>query len=235
MKNDRKKNISDKIYSKTTINNMQSKVNLLGINSKINTIDMLNIRLFATIITFFVLLYFLDFGYIIAPILSFLVYISFVPIFIDTKIEKRRKVIEKDASYFFEILALSLEAGRNIRSAIEITAYSVDSELSDEFKKVVTDVNYGKDLNDALNDLKYRIPSDTVNNIILNIREANIFGNNIVQTVFNQIDYIRDKRVLEAKAYISKMPIKISIVSVLFFIPLLLLILLGPMIIKLLL
>ena len=68
----------------------------------------------------------------------------------------------------------------------------------------------------------------------LNIKEANIFGNDIVHTVFEEVDYIRQKRVLEAKARINKMPVKISVVSVIFFIPLLFLILLSPIIIKLL-
>ena len=89
-------------------------------------------------------------------------------------------------------------------------------------------------LNDALQELKFRIPSDTINNIILNIKEANIFGNNIIETMFSQIDYIREKRILEQKALISKMPVKISIVSVIFFIPLLMLVLLAPMLINML-
>ena len=38
-----------------------------------------------------------------------------------------------------------------------------------EFKKLLSYISFGKDLNDALEDLKYRIPSDTINNIILNI------------------------------------------------------------------
>ena len=158
----------------------------------------------------------------------------FFPIVVDTKIEKRRKILEKDSLYFFEILVLSLEAGRNIKNAIEVTTMNIDSELSDEFKKVIKDVNFGKDLDTALEELKYRIPSDTVNNIILNIRQSNMFGNNIIETVYSQIAYIREKRLLETKAFISKIPIKISVVSVVFFIPLLLLLLLGPLIIDLL-
>ena len=163
-----------------------------------------------------------------------MVYQLFFPIVVDTKIEKRRKILEKDSLYFFEILVLSLEAGRNIKNAIEVTTMNIDSELSDEFKKVIKDVNFGKDLDTALEELKYRIPSDTVNNIILNIRQSNMFGNNIIETVYSQIAYIREKRLLETKAFISKIPIKISVVSVVFFIPLLLLLLLGPLIIDLL-
>ena len=95
-------------------------------------------------------------------------------------------------------------------------------------------MNFGKSLNDALNDLRKRIPSDNINNIILNIKETNIFGNNIISALYNQIEYIRERKLLEEKARISKMPVKISVVSILFFIPLLLAMLLGPMLIQLL-
>lgn len=232
MKN--KKSISYRIFSKKNLKMAEEKTNLLGVNNKLDAVDLLNIRLFISVVVFISILYFIDFGYFIAPLVSFLVYQLFFPIVVDTKIEKRRKILEKDSLYFFEILVLSLEAGRNIKTAIEVTTMNIDSELSDEFKKVIKDVNYGKDLDSALEELKYRIPSDTVNNIILNIRQSNMFGNNIIETVYSQIAYIREKRLLETKAFISKIPIKISVVSVIFFIPLLLLLLLGPLIIELL-
>lgn len=228
------KRLTSKIYSKNQIESVKSKIMLLGVGCKLDEINLLNFRLFSSIIIFFVLLYFLDFGYFIAPVVIIIYYTLFFNLYFNSKIEKRRKELEKDALYFFEILALSLDAGRNIKTSIEVTCSSVDSSLSKEFKKLLSDISFGKDLNDALEDLKYRIPSDTINNIILNIKEANIFGNDIVNTVFEQVDYIRQKRVLEAKAKINKMPIKISIVSVIFFIPLLFLILLSPLIIKLL-
>lgn len=232
MKN--KKSISYRIYSKKNLKMAEEKTTLLGVNNKLDAVDLLNIRLFISVVVFISILYFIDFGYFIAPLVSFLVYQLFFPIVVDTKIEKRRKILEKDSLYFFEILVLSLEAGRNIKNAIEVTTINIDSELSDEFKKVIKDVNFGKDLDTALEELKYRIPSDTVNNIILNIRQSNMFGNNIIKTVYSQIAYIREKRLLETKAFISKIPIKISVVSVVFFIPLLLLLLLGPLIIDLL-
>lgn len=231
MKN--KKSLSYRIYSKKNLKMAEEKTNLLGVNNKLDAVNLLNTRLFISIIVFIGILYFVDFGYFIAPIITFLVYELFFPVVIDQKIEKRRRIIEKDSLYFFEILVLSLEAGRNIKTAIEVTTNNIDSELSDEFKKVVKDVNYGKDLDEALEELKYRIPSDTVNNIILNIRQSNMFGNNIIDIVYSQITYIREKRLLETKAFISKIPIKISVVSVVFFIPLLLLLLLGPMLVSL--
>ena len=231
MKN--KRSLSYRIYSKNSLKMAEDKTNLLGINNKLNAVSLLNMRLIVTFIIFILLLYFVDFGYFVAPLVAFLAYQLFFPFVIDTKIEKRRKKLEKDALYFFEILLLSLEAGRNIKTAIEVTTININSDLSDEFKKVIKDVNYGKDLDEALEELKYRIPSDTINSIILNIRQSNMFGNNIIDTVYSQIAYIREKRILETKALISKIPIKISVISVIFFIPLLLLLLLGPLILEL--
>lgn len=234
MKNNKKVNITKYFYSKKSLAKMEQKAKLLGIDSENYALSILNIRVLTTIIIFFVLLYVSNLGYLIAPVVAIAYYLFFIPLFIDPKIEKRRRKLESEAMYFFEILALSLEAGRNIKTSIEITCNNLDGELSEEFKKVLKDMKYGMNLNDSLNELKFRIPSDTINNIILNIKEANIFGNNIIETMFSQIDYIREKRILEQKGQISKMPVKISVVSVLFFIPLMMLLLLAPMIINIL-
>ena len=85
-----------------------------------------------------------------------------------------------------------------------------------------------------IEDLKKRIPSETINNIILNITQTSVFGNSIVETMNNQVDYLRDKQIMEVKSQINKIPNKVSIISVIFIIPLILLIILGPFIMGLL-
>ena len=109
---------------------------------------------------------------------------------------------------------------------------NVDSELSYEFKKSLTEVKYGKSFMEALEDLKKRIPSETINNIILNITQTSVFGNSIIDTMNNQIEFLRDKHLLEIKGKINKIPNKVSIVSVIFIIPLILLLILGPVLIQ---
>lgn len=227
----KKLNMAHKIYSEETVNKYQKKINLLGYKDSYDAVIFLNVRLISSILLFFVLLYFLEFGYIIAPIVTFL-YFWFLPkIFIDKKIEKRAEKLDNEAMYFFEVLTLSLETGRNLKTALELTANNIDSELSGEFKKALEEVKYGKGLNEALESLKLRIPSDTINNIILNISQSNIFGNSIIETMYNQIDYIRDRQIMRTKAKINKIPLKVSVISVIFFIPLLLLLILSPVII----
>ena len=42
--------------------------------------------------------------------------------------------------------------------------------------------------------MKKRIPSDTINNTILNMIQSNTFGNSMVDSIYNQIEYLRNKQ-----------------------------------------
>lgn len=224
--------ISKNIYSNYSLNDIRNRMKLLGKDDEKEILKFLNIRLISSIFIFFMILYFADWGYILGPIIIVLYYIFLPNITIDHKIKKRKAKLESEAMYFFEILSLSLESGNNLYNAIKLTSDSVDSEISNEFKKMMIDINYSKSFDEAINDMKERIPSDTINNILLNIRESNMFGNSIIGTLNNQLDYLRETKILETKAYISKIPLKISVISVVFFIPLLLLLILGPVLIN---
>lgn len=230
MKKDKSK-LAYKIYSAKSIEYFQKKINLLGTNSSYDATKFLNFRLITTIIIFFVILYLFDMGYILAPVISIAYYNILPSIYLDKKIEQRAESLDNDALYFFEVLTLSLETGRNLKSALELTSNSIESELSYEFRRVLNEVKYGKSFNEALEALKLRIPSETINNIILNISQSNVFGNSIIETMYNQIDYIRDRQILRAKEKISKIPLKVSVISVIFFIPLIMLLLLSPILI----
>lgn len=224
--------LARKLYSKKTIKRTKDKIKLLGIYNKLDPISFLNLRLITTILIFILVLMIFKVGYIYAPIISILYYFSIYYFSIDYKIKKRGKKLEMEAQYFFEVLSLSVETGKDLQNALEITVKNIDSELSEEFKKTLTEINYSRSMDEALRDMRKRIPSDNINNIILNISEASIFGGNIIETMHNQIDFLADKRIQEIKGQISKLPMKISIVSVIFFIPLMLLLILAPVLLN---
>ena len=138
----------------------------------------------------------------------------------------------KVVAHFFEVLTLSLETGRNLSEAIDVTISNVEGILSDEFRASIREVFFGKSLNEALNDMQERIPSDTINNVILSLTQSNIYGSSIIENLYTQVDYLREKRKMEVKGRIAKVPVLISIISVLFFVPLLLIIILGPVILE---
>ena len=225
MKNDNK---SRSIYSKRQIKRINDKINLLGVSSKYSTLSFLNIRLITSIMIFLLILINYKYGYIFSIVITILYYYFFEKVLLDAKINERRRKLDIEAIYFFEVLTLSLQTGRNLAEAISITINSVDSELSLEFKEALRQTKFGKSLSESLTDMQSKIPSDNINNIILALTQANIYGSSIIDTMYNQVDYLREKRKMEVKAMISKVPTKISIISVFFFIPLILLIILGP-------
>lgn len=222
----------DKIFNKGLIKRIDDKVNLLGSDSKYDAISLLSIRLITSITMFIVIFSLFDYGYIISPVITVLYYALFEHIVLDSKIKQRGKKIDEEAIYFFEVLTLSLQTGRNLAEAISVTVNSVDGELSKEFKEALRQTKYGKSLNESLDDMQKRIPSDNINNIVLALTQSNVYGSSIISTLYNQIDYLREKRKMEIKATISKIPTKISVISVFFFIPLILLIILGPILLS---
>lgn len=223
--------VTERIYSKYSINDIRKRYLLLGIDNFKKTIHFLNFRLLTSIVIFLVLLYTNELGYILGPVFVILFYYFMPKLYFGIKVNKRKKILEHDAMFYFEVLSLAIESGNNLHNALLVTTNNIDNTLSKEFKIVINEVRYGKSLDEALEKMHYRIPSDIINNIILNIRESIMFGNNIIETLNNQVDYLREKKILEIKAVIAKIPMKISVISVVFFIPLLLLLILGPVLI----
>lgn len=221
-----------RIYPEKTITRIEQKIKKLGITCNYKVINLLNARLFISLIIFILSLLFLKNGYILAPLLTVIFYLVSEYLVLDLPIQKRGKKLEKEAIFFFEVLALTLESGRNLNAALQITSKNIDSELSKEFQKSLQEIHLGKSFTECMNDMKSRIPSESINNAILNITQSSIFGNNILESLNNQLDYLREKRLLEIKAEITKLPTKISVISVLFFIPIMLLVILSPVLLE---
>lgn len=220
------------LYSKKQLSRIDEKINLLGVSSRMSTVSFLNTRLITMIVLGIVVFVSFDYGYIYMPFVMVIYYLLFEKVFLDMKIKKRTEKLNSEAIYFFEVLTLSLQTGRNLNEAISVTINSVDGELSLEFKEALRQTKFGKSLNESLSDIQKFIPSDSINNIILSLTQSNMYGSSIIDTMHSQIDYLRQRRILEVKAKISKVPIKISVISVFFFIPLILLIILGPVILS---
>ena len=223
--------ISRKLYSKKQVREIDKKIKLLGLSTKMDVYEFLNLRFFGMIILFLVVLYFNEFGFLLGPIIGLVYYKGITYLALDNRIKERQKRLEMESLNFFEILTLSLETGRNLQEALNVTLSSCEGELVNEFREVLREVRYGKSLTEAMNDMQECIPSDTINNIILSLTQANLYGSSIINSLYNQIDYLREKKKLEIKAIISKVPIKVSIISVFFFVPLVLLIILAPVLI----
>lgn len=231
----KKGRIENKIYRKETIQKYQEKCLSLGMNANINVYSFLDMRLFSTLLLFFLFLIIDYRNLLVNLILCSIYYYLFSKLYLDSRIEKRQRQLEKESILFFEVVALSLESGRNLVDSLEITSKSVEGSLSLEFSNALKEMEYGKSFKEALQALRKRVPSPSIQNMILNLEQSNAYGNNMVEPIREQLNYIREMRVMGVKTRINKMPIQVSVVSVLLFVPIILLLVLSPVIIKLLL
>lgn len=180
----------NRIFSKKNHNRIENKIKYLGLKIDQNIFNGLRV---STTILLFLLLIFLRYGYILAPLLSFIYFMIFEYIILDLSINLRRNKLEQDAIEFFPIFLLSLNNGRNIKKAISTTVDLIDNSLSKEFYKVLQDIKIGKTLDESLLQLVKRIPSELINNMIYSIIEANKAGNSLNNTINNQLSYIIDR------------------------------------------
>ena len=227
-------NLMYKIYSKKSIDSLNHDLLCLGKDTKYTFTTFCKDRIITSILLFIILISFTKLGYITAPFITIIYYYLFHYINITRKLNKKNLRLEHESLYFFEILTLTLESGRNLKEALEVTCHNVNSEISNEFGKCLDELKFGKSLNESLISLKDRISSDTINNIILNIVQTSQFGNSILDTLYNQVDFLRDKQILEIKKQINKIPNKVSIISVIFIVPLIMILILGPYLINIL-
>lgn len=235
------KSLVIKMYGEKYYNKLNDRIKALGTNNKISIIAFMNVRLYVSIILLLVpiILHFTNnlfkYWYIDSVLIFILSYILITYFILDLRLKNRKRILEEEAYYFFEVLTLTLQTGRNIEKSIEITCRYIDNEISKEFKQMLLHIKLGKSFKESLDSMRERIPSRDINNIILSMSEASKFGTNVVSMMERELEYLNQKQILRVKEEINKIPNKISIISVLFIVPLILLIILSPVIIKILL
>ena len=153
-------------------------------------------------------------------------------IFFDRKINIRKKKLEYDANLLFEILVLSLKSGKNLEQALKVTIDNTDNYLSKELEEVMKETKYGRSLHEALLDYIKKVPSDSIKSIILVITETYISGKDMVSSIEKELDILEENRIYSIKTYINKLPIRISMISIILLIPLIILLVLSPIILE---
>lgn len=195
-------------------NRISRKLQLMGLHLNYKVFGYM--RLVSTIILFIGLLFLSPYGYIVAPICALIYYFLLEYIILDLGIKRRKRLLESQANSFFRTFLLLLKSGRGIKNSLILTTTVLDNELSYEFRKELGNIKNGKTLEEGLSSLTLRIPSLIINNIITSIIEASRYGNNVLESILLQLEYIKEieeKRVLRSYRVV---PYKAALLSLMF-------------------
>jgi tight adherence protein C len=144
------------------------------------------------------------------------------------QIKTRKHNIVKALPDALDLLTISVEAGLAFDLALMRVAEKWENELSNEFKRVLTDTRLGRARRDALKDMSQRTGVEDVQTFTAAIIQAEQLGVSIGKILRIQSDQMRIRRRQRAEEAAHTAPIKMLIPMAFLIFPSLFVVILGP-------
>jgi tight adherence protein C len=147
------------------------------------------------------------------------------------KIAKRKKKIFEGLPDALDLLVVCVEAGMGLDSAMYRVAEEIaltNQPLADEFKMYNLEMRAGKSRREALKNLALRINLEEIQSLTILLIQADKFGTSIAQSLRVYSDSFRTKRFQRAEEIAAKLPVKLIFPLILFIMPALFVVLVGP-------
>jgi tight adherence protein C len=150
---------------------------------------------------------------------------------VDKRIESRHRKLLVPFPDALDLLVTSVEAGLGLDMAFRRVADEIKSaapELSGELSMVNYEVAAGVPRLDAFCHLADRTGMDEMKSLVNMMIQAERFGTSIASALRVQADMVRQRRMSRAEEEAAKVSPKLTIVMILFLMPCLMAVLLGP-------
>jgi tight adherence protein C len=144
----------------------------------------------------------------------------------------RKRLISRALPDTLDLLQVSMEAGLGFDLALSKVVEKTKGPLSSEFKKALEEIMVGKSRKEALKDVGRRTGVEDLQLFINNIIQAEQLGVSIAKVIQVQSDQLRVLRRQRAEEQAMKVPIKMLFPLIFFIFPIILLVVLGPVILK---
>lgn len=150
---------------------------------------------------------------------------------ITKRIQTREEEITQAFPDTLDLMLVCVEAGQSLDQAIIKVGTEIKPSypaLAEEFEIVSYEMKAGKDRTKVLRDMGERVGIQDVNSFITTLIQSASFGTSIAEALRVYADEMRDKRVMRAEEKANKLPTKMTLFTMLFCVPPLLIILIGP-------
>jgi tight adherence protein C len=152
-------------------------------------------------------------------------------LFIKNKIARRQISIKRAFPDALDLLLICVESGMSIEVAVKKVADEIGSQsvpLAEELTLTTAELSYLQDRRQAYENLAKRTNLEGVKSVCIALQQAERYGTPMAQTLRVLAQENRDMRMAEAEKKAAALPPKLTVPMILFFLPVLFVVILGP-------
>ena len=155
--------------------------------------------------------------------------------FLKNRITRRQTSIKRAFPDTLDLLLICVESGMSIEAALRRVSDEVGSQsvaLAEELTLTTAELSYLPDRRQAYENLAKRTDLEGVKSVCMALQQAERYGTPLSQMLRVMAQENRDMRMSEAEKKAAGLPPKLTVPMILFFLPVLFVVILGPAAIK---
>jgi tight adherence protein C len=152
-------------------------------------------------------------------------------LFLKNKIGKRQTSIKRAFPDALDLLLICVESGMSIEAAFRRVSEEIGSQsvaLAEEFTLTTAELSFLPDRRQAYENLAQRTGLEGVKAVCLALQQAERYGTPLATTLRVLAQENRDMRMSEAEKKAAGLPPKLTVPMIVFFLPVLFVVILGP-------
>jgi tight adherence protein C len=152
-------------------------------------------------------------------------------LFLKNKIQRRQLSIKRAFPDALDLLLICVESGMSIEAAFRRVSSEIGSqsvELAEEFTLTTAELSYLPDRRQAYENLAQRTDLEGVKSVCMALQQAERYGTPLGNTLRIMAQENRDMRMSEAEKKAAGLPPKLTVPMIVFFLPVLFIVILGP-------
>ncbi len=152
-------------------------------------------------------------------------------LFVQNKISKRTKEIRKGLPDALDLLVICAEAGLTVDAAFTRVARELGKaypELGDEFALTAIELSFLNERRQAFENLAYRVDLDAIRGVVTTMVQTEKYGTPLASALRVLSAEFRNERMMRAEEKAARLPAIMTIPLILFILPTLFIVILGP-------
>jgi len=155
--------------------------------------------------------------------------------FLKNRIQHRQTSIKRAFPDTLDLLLICVESGMSIEAALRRVSDEIGSQsvpLAEELTLTMAELSYLPDRRQAYENLAKRTDLEGVRSVCMALQQAERYGTPLATMLRTMAQENRDMRMAEAEKKAAALPPKLTVPMIVFFLPVLFIVILGPAAIK---